>query len=89
MLVARQTLLEREYKAASLIASAWKRYFTRKWYMKVYTLRNDAARRIARTWFMYRFLNVGPKLRKARIAMSATTIQKYMRGYAAHKKSLY
>lgn len=47
-----------------------------------------AANKIRSAYLLWRFLNVGPKIRKAKLARAAIMVQKYSRKYLSQKQVL-
>lgn len=76
-----------ENAAATLIQACWKRYKTVVWYKMISQLRLAAAIKIQSNFRLIAFLKVGPKIRRQKRFKSASTVQKYMRGYLSHKQS--
>lgn len=75
----------RENAGATLIQSLFRGYKCRQWFKLITKLRLASAIRIQRNFRLMRFLKVGPKIKKAKRKAAATIVQKFMRGWLAHK----
>jgi hypothetical protein len=49
---------------------------------------NKAASRIQAAWRFFWFMQIGPRIRKAKFNKAATFVQKYLKGYYAKKHTL-
>ena len=86
MLISKKMFKMREHKAATIIQKFWRGAKCREWCKIRKRKMHAAASKLQSAWRLYWFLQIGPRIRKARFARSATMIQKYMKGYITKKK---
>lgn len=64
MLVSRNMFNQRYDNAATLIQAVWRGSTTRSWYKDTMRIRTAAVNMIRRNYLLYRFLKIGPIMRK-------------------------
>lgn len=88
MLLSKKLLKTREHKAAIIISKFWRGCKTREWVKIRKAEMIASAKRIQSAWRLYWFLQIGPRIRRAKFFKAASTVQKFMRGYI-YKKHVY
>ncbi len=89
MLISRTMFEHRISSAARMIQAAWRGAMARAWYKRTMARRIAAVTMIRRNYLLYRFLKMGPIMRKKRQHNAVCKVQAYMRGYSAKKKYLW
>ena len=88
LLLSKKLFQTREIKGATILQKCWRGCKTRE-RVKVWKQRmQKAASKIQSAWRLFWFMQIGPRIRKARFAKSATMIQKYLKGYFSKKHTL-
>lgn len=85
MLISKKMFKLRDHKAAIIMQKHWRGCKTREWVKVRRAEMVAAASRIQSAWRLYWFLQIGPRIRKARFGNAAIMVQKWMKGYLAKK----
>jgi hypothetical protein len=87
MLISKKMFKMREHLAAIIIQKSWRGYITRQRVKVKKQLMNKCASRIQSAWRFYWFMQIGPRIRKAKFNAAATVVQKYIKGFLGKKNT--
>ena len=88
LLLSKKLFLMREIKAATILQKCWRGCKTREMVKEWKHRMQKSASRIQSAWRLFLFMQIGPRIRKARFNKAASTVQKYLKGYYAKKHTL-